>query len=59
MESTTNDKLESETTLSESEPKNPDSYCPVCGATLHHEKCKVVCRSPQCTYRIIFNCAEF
>ncbi len=36
-----------------------DAYCPVCGATLHHEKCKVVCRSPQCTYRIIFNCAEF
>lgn len=36
-----------------------DNYCPVCGATLIQEKCKVVCRSPQCTYRIIFNCSEF
>ena len=36
-----------------------DSHCPVCGATLLQEKCKVVCRSPRCTYRIIFNCSEF
>lgn len=35
------------------------SVCPVCGATLIHEKCKVVCRSEVCVYRIIFNCAEF
>jgi len=33
--------------------------CPVCGAELIQEKCKVVCRSPQCVYRIIFNCSEF
>jgi len=45
---------------SESDPeKNADHHCPVCGATLLQEKCKVVCRSPKCTYRIIFNCAEF
>jgi hypothetical protein len=45
---------------SESMPeKQPDHHCPVCGATLLQEKCKVVCRSPQCVYRIIFNCAEF
>ena len=49
--------------ISEPEP-NPqepssDNHCPVCGATLLQEKCKVVCRSPQCTYRIIFNCSEF
>ena len=36
-----------------------DNHCPVCGATLIQEKCKVVCRSPHCTYRIIFNCSEF
>ncbi|MCE0482661.1 MAG: hypothetical protein LV479_00300 [Methylacidiphilales bacterium] len=36
-----------------------DQHCPVCGATLIQEKCKVVCRSPRCTYRIIFNCSEF
>lgn len=35
------------------------TVCPVCGATLLHEKCKVVCRSPTCVYRIVFNCAEF
>ena len=36
-----------------------DQHCPVCGAALIQEKCKVVCRSPRCTYRIIFNCSEF
>lgn len=35
------------------------SVCPICGAALVHEKCKVVCRSEVCVYRIIFNCAEF
>lgn len=39
--------------------KDPLTVCPVCGALLLHEKCKVVCRSPTCVYRIIFNCAEF
>jgi len=39
--------------------KQPDSHCPVCGAALIQEKCKVVCRSPRCTYRIVFNCSEF
>lgn len=33
--------------------------CPVCGAQLVHEKCKVVCRSERCVYRIVYNCAEF
>lgn len=33
--------------------------CPVCGAPLVHEKCKLVCRSERCVYRIVFNCAEF
>jgi len=36
-----------------------DTLCPVCGAVLLHEKCKVVCRSRACTYRIVFNCSEF
>jgi hypothetical protein len=36
-----------------------DQHCPVCTAVLIQEKCKVVCRSPRCTYRIIFNCSEF
>lgn len=35
------------------------AVCPVCGAALVHEKCKVVCRSPACIYRIIYSCAEF
>ena len=33
--------------------------CPVCGARLVQEKCKVVCRSEICVYRIVFNCSEF
>ena len=36
-----------------------DSVCPVCGAPLTQEKCKVVCRSAVCGYRIVFNCSEF
>jgi hypothetical protein len=36
-----------------------DQFCPVCGAAVVHEKCKVVCRSGKCVYRIIFNCSEF
>ena len=43
----------------ESEPLAPDSVCPVCGARLVQEKCKVVCRSERCRYRIVFTCAEF
>lgn len=35
------------------------TVCPVCGQPLLHEKCKVVCRSTTCVYRIIYNCAEF
>lgn len=38
---------------------NPDVVCPVCGGPLISEKCKVVCRSDRCRYRIVFNCAEF
>ncbi len=38
---------------------NPDTICPVCGAALLSEKCKVVCRSATCGYRIVFNCSEF
>ena len=38
---------------------NPDSVCPVCGGPLISEKCKVICRSERCRYRIVFNCAEF
>jgi hypothetical protein len=36
-----------------------DQVCPVCGGPLISEKCKVVCRSERCRYRIVFNCAEF
>jgi hypothetical protein len=36
-----------------------DSVCPVCGGPLISEKCKVICRSERCRYRIVFNCAEF
>ena len=42
-----------------SSEKHSDSVCPVCGGPLISEKCKVVCRSERCRYRIVFNCAEF
>jgi hypothetical protein len=34
-------------------------FCPVCCAPLVEEKCKVVCRSASCVYRIVFNCSEY
>lgn len=58
MDSPSTPESSQPSTESETE-KQTDSHCPVCGATLLQEKCKVVCRSPQCTYRIIFNCSEF
>jgi hypothetical protein len=36
-----------------------ERVCPVCGAPLVAEKCKLVCRSDACVYRIVFNCSEF
>ena len=36
-----------------------EAYCPACGSPLLQEKCKMVCRSSECVYRIIFNCSEF
>jgi predicted RNA-binding Zn-ribbon protein involved in translation (DUF1610 family) len=48
--------------VSEQEQENePESktVCPVCGAELVQERCKLVCRSQQCVYRIVYNCAEF
>lgn len=41
------------------EEPSVESVCPVCGGPLVSEKCKVVCRSERCRYRIVFNCAEF
>jgi hypothetical protein len=51
--------LEEEISQEQKPEDHADHHCPVCGATLLQEKCKVVCRSPRCVYRIIFNCAEF
>lgn len=51
--------LRAVTAPAESATDNPDAVCPVCGAALVSEKCKVVCRSALCGYRIVFNCSEF
>jgi len=41
------------------EIKHVEQVCPVCGAPLIPERCKIVCRSQTCGYRIVFNCSEF
>ncbi len=46
------------TARTESQP-DFESYCPVCGAQLIAVKCKVICRSELCVYRLVFNCSEF
>src|SRR2546423_49717 len=33
--------------------------CPVCGAAVVHEKCKLICRSEVCRGRVVMNCSEF
>ena len=55
----TSDKREGADAAPEPGAASPDSICPVCGGKLISEKCKVVCRSERCRYRIVFNCAEF
>jgi hypothetical protein len=40
-------------------PKDNDITCPVCGAAVVQEKCKVICRSDTCRGRIVLNCSEF
>ncbi len=42
-----------------SDTEKREQICPVCGEPLFQEKCKVVCRSKRCIYRIVFNCSEF
>jgi hypothetical protein len=39
---------------------NPSAIiCPVCGEPTVQEKCKVICKSDVCRWRVIMNCAEF
>jgi hypothetical protein len=33
--------------------------CPVCGAVVVQEKCKLICRSELCRGRVVMNCSEF
>ncbi len=33
--------------------------CPVCGAAVVQEKCKLICRSEICLGRVVMNCSEF
>ncbi|MEY2550002.1 MAG: hypothetical protein QOG12_146 [Verrucomicrobiota bacterium] len=35
------------------------AVCPVCGAAVVQEKCKLICRSEVCRGRVIMNCSEF
>lgn len=45
--------------LNEHKKSSEELHCPVCGAVLVQEKCKVICQSEICLYRIIYNCSEF
>ena len=37
----------------------PTVVCPVCGAEVVQEKCKLICRSETCRGRVVMNCSEF
>jgi len=53
------DKQPIQTGHEEKRSTDESFVCPVCGEKLVQEKCKVVCRSEKCIYRIIYNCSEF
>ena len=38
---------------------NEKVVCPLCGAAVVQEKCKLVCRSEVCRGRVVMNCSEF
>jgi rubredoxin len=44
----------------ETEEQTKDAMvCPVCGAVVVQEKCKLICHSAICRGRIVMNCSEF
>lgn len=45
--------------LKENKETKSGIVCPVCGESVIQEKCKIVCKSEKCVYRIIYNCSEF
>ena len=51
--------MESNESEKDGQSTESETTCPVCGGQLTAEKCKVVCRSEKCVYRIVFNCSEF
>jgi hypothetical protein len=40
-------------------PERDQLSCPVCGAAVVQEKCKLICRSEICRGRVVMNCSEF
>jgi hypothetical protein len=40
-------------------PDHGQIACPVCGAAVAQEKCKLICRSEICRGRVVYNCSEF
>ena len=41
------------------EPDDAPVVCPLCGAIVVQEKCKLICRSDICRGRVVMNCSEF
>jgi len=41
------------------EPDEATVVCPLCGAAVVQEKCKVICHSDICRGRVVMNCSEF
>jgi len=42
-----------------SETPSVHRVCPVCGGPLLEERCKMICRSAKCVYRVVYSCAEY
>jgi hypothetical protein len=56
------DQISARKNQSESGSEQADSpavTCPVCGAAVVQEKCKLICRSDKCRGRVVMNCSEF
>ena len=59
MDAAKSDRIAKENADRPPETNTSNIVCPVCGAAVVQEKCKLICRSDICRGRVVMNCSEF